>query len=87
MTTTLSWRAAAACRGVDPDLFHPVRNASEPLRPVELAAKRVCAGCPVRSDCLDFALVTGQEVGVWGGLAEPERRALRPRGRRQGWAA
>jgi WhiB family redox-sensing transcriptional regulator len=40
-------------------------------------AKAVCAGCPVRPDCLAFALDTEQNDGVWGGLSETERRALK----------
>jgi WhiB family redox-sensing transcriptional regulator len=74
--TAADWRARAACRrpGVDPELFFPVKGAS--ARP----AKRVCQRCPVRAECLEFALATRQEHGVWGGLSERERRRLR------GWA-
>jgi hypothetical protein len=42
-------------------------------------AKAVCAGCPVRSDCLRYALAAGPLQGVWGGLTEEERRLLRQR--------
>jgi len=67
------WRALAACRGADLDLFFPGRGESaEP-------ARRVCAGCPVREPCLDYALRHGITHGIWGGLAERDRRALRSR--------
>jgi WhiB family transcriptional regulator, redox-sensing transcriptional regulator len=67
------WRYQAACRGADLDLFFPGR--SESAEP----ARRVCAGCPVREPCLDYALRHGITHGIWGGLAERERRALRSR--------
>jgi WhiB family redox-sensing transcriptional regulator len=41
------------------------------------AAKAVCAGCDVRADCLEFAISTNQEYGIWGGTSEEERRVLR----------
>ncbi len=70
------WRAYAACRRADPRLFFPAGTGEAALVQVE-RAKQVCAGCPVRIPCLDWALATGQEVGVWGGTAVDERRALR----------
>ena len=42
----------------------------------EAAAKAVCAGCPVRRECLDHALTSGEPYGVWGGLSEGERETL-----------
>jgi WhiB family redox-sensing transcriptional regulator len=67
------WRELAACRGADLGLFFPGRGESaEP-------ARQVCAGCPVREPCLDYALGNGITHGVWGGLAERDRRALRSR--------
>ncbi|MFF1284343.1 WhiB family transcriptional regulator [Streptomyces sp. NPDC058299] len=50
-------------------------------------AKLVCRRCPVRDDCLQFALATGQDSGVWGGLTEDERRALKKRTSKSGGAA
>ena len=65
------WRALAACRGADLDLFFPDRvESAEP-------ARLVCTGCPVREPCLDYALRLGITHGIWGGLAERDRRALR----------
>ncbi len=70
-TLTGDWRRRAACRGYDLDLFFPGRGESaEP-------ARQVCAACPVRQPCLDYALSHGITHGVWGGLAERERRGLR----------
>jgi WhiB family transcriptional regulator, redox-sensing transcriptional regulator len=67
------WWQAAACRTADPDIFFPV-SAHGPGE-VEIArAKAVCAKCPVRRQCLQFALATHQMHGVWGGTTEEERR-------------
>lgn len=73
---TADWRAYAACKHADPELFFPVGDAGPALRQADLA-KRVCDGCPVRAACLDWALATGQDIGVWGGTLPEERRALR----------
>jgi WhiB family redox-sensing transcriptional regulator len=70
-----SWRLEAGCRWVDPDLFFPIsvsgRGGEEADR-----AREVCARCPVRSECLDFALRTRQMHGVWGGTTAEERYLL-----------
>lgn len=71
------WRALAACRGLDPALFYPVETSDEAAEP----AKRVCADCPVREDCLGYALSIRESEGIWGGLTEAERRRLLRRGR------
>ena len=70
------WRAHAACAEVDHGLFFPV-GVTGPAVPQIAAAKAVCARCPVHGACLEFAVVTNQEYGVWGGTSEEERRALR----------
>jgi WhiB family transcriptional regulator, redox-sensing transcriptional regulator len=65
------WRELAACRGTGLDLFFPERGESaEP-------ARRVCAACPVRQPCLDYAITNRITHDIWGGLTERERRALR----------
>ena len=69
------WRDRAACRGSDPELFFPIGNAGPAVLQIG-QAKQVCAKCPVRMPCLDWALNSGQEAGVWGGTSEDERRAL-----------
>ena len=70
------WRDYAACRHADPELFFPIGAAGAGLVQAD-RAKRVCAGCPVRTVCLDWALTTGQAIGVWGGTVPEERRAMR----------
>lgn len=66
----LSWRQRAACRGVDPDIFYPVSD--EEAGP----AKTICAQCPVREACLEYALANRERDGVWGGATERERRRI-----------
>lgn len=70
------WRGVASCRDMDPDLFFPVGTTGPALDQIE-ATKSICGICDVRDDCLDFALSTNQESGVWGGTSEEERRSLR----------
>lgn len=74
--TTLDWQARAACRDHDPELFFPVSEIGPGARQVE-RAKAVCAGCPVRLDCLIGAFERGDEWAVLGGTTPTERRALR----------
>ncbi|OKJ52494.1 transcriptional regulator [Streptomyces sp. CB02009] len=61
------------CAELDPELFFPERVNSVSTHD----AKATCAGCPVRQACMNWALDNGEEYGVWGGLDERERRALR----------
>ncbi|KUL72339.1 MULTISPECIES: WhiB family transcriptional regulator [unclassified Streptomyces] len=78
----MSWRERAACRDVDPDLFFPIGTAGLAL--VQIAeAKAVCARCPVRDQCLRWAVDVGQVEGIWGGTTESERRARRRRSARE----
>ncbi len=70
------WRHAAACRNTEPDLFFPVGTTGPALDQID-AAKQVCFACEAQEPCLEFALVTNQESGVWGGTSEDERRKLR----------
>src|SRR3954452_7469417 len=71
-----NWRQYAACRDTDPDLFFPVGTTGPAIEQID-AAKAVCCACDVQSACLEFALATNQESGVWGGTSEEERRKLR----------
>lgn len=70
------FRDRAACRDVDPELFFPLGDGGPAQARVD-AAKAVCRRCPVRLSCLDLAMSTGQDEGVWGGLDPRERRRLR----------
>lgn len=67
------WRLDAACRHLDTAIFFPETEEDVAV------AKAICATCPVREACLEFALVTRQDDGVWGGLDETERRRVRRR--------
>lgn len=71
-----SWRRDAICRDTDPDLFFPVGTTGNALVQID-RAKEVCDQCPVKVDCLDYALETNQDSGIWGGTSEEERRVLR----------
>jgi WhiB family redox-sensing transcriptional regulator len=64
------WRELAACRGADLEVFFPGRGESAG------PARQVCAGCPVRQPCLDYAITNRIVHGIWGGLTERERRTL-----------
>ena len=64
------WAAYAACRETDPDLFFPAEDAD----PTE--ALKICAGCAVRDDCLDYGFMTKARYGIWGGTTERERKRL-----------
>src|ERR1700761_6304458 len=77
---TMDWRHRAACRDEDPELFFPVGNSGPALLQIS-EAKAVCRRCPVASSCLTWALDSGQDAGVWGGMSEDERRALKRRTR------
>ena len=64
------WRQQAACYGTDLNLFFPERGQSAG------AARQVCARCPVRQPCLEYALSNRITSGIWGGMTERERRPL-----------
>ena len=72
----MDWRHRALCRDEDPELFFPIGTTGPAERQID-EAKAVCRRCSVTSDCLNWALETGQDAGVWGGLSEDERRALK----------
>lgn len=76
------WRSSAACLDEDPELFFPV-GTTGPAVQQAAEAKRICAQCTVREPCLEFALATNQDAGVWGGLTEEERRTLKRQRQRQ----
>jgi WhiB family redox-sensing transcriptional regulator len=77
----MAWIERAGCLGQDPELFFPVGSGPEALEQ-ETAAKRVCRPCAVRAECLEWALTTCQDAGIWGGLGEEERRDIRRARRR-----
>jgi len=75
------WWARAACASADPELFFPISYSGPALRQVA-RAKAICARCPIRQECLRYALDTGSIQGVWGGMTEGERQRLAGRERR-----
>ena len=78
----MSWQHDAACVGKDPELFFPI-GADGPALDQTQQARQVCAGCAVQCLCLEWAMLTGINDGVWGGLTENERRTLQRDLRRQ----
>lgn len=74
----MDWRFEAACLTHDPELFFPIGDSGPAVDQVE-RAKVVCRTCPVMQECLAWALETGQDFGVWGGMSEAERLTLRRR--------
>jgi WhiB family redox-sensing transcriptional regulator len=67
----LSWQDQALCAQTDPEAFFPEKGGST------REAKRVCASCDVRSECLEYALANDERFGIWGGMSERERRRLK----------
>jgi WhiB family transcriptional regulator, redox-sensing transcriptional regulator len=70
------WRTRSACLSADPDLFFPI-SATAAAAPQITRAKTICAGCPVRSACLGFAMAHRDLQGIWGGTTDEERRKTR----------
>jgi WhiB family redox-sensing transcriptional regulator len=69
----LAWQRDALCSQTDPEAFFPEKGGST------RDAKRICSGCDVRQQCLDYALKNDERFGIWGGLSERERRKLKKR--------
>lgn len=67
----LSWQERALCAQTDPEAFFPEKGGST------RDAKKVCVGCDVRSECLEYALEHDERFGIWGGLSERERRKFK----------
>ena len=72
----MAWIEQGRCIGEDPELFFPVGTSGPALAQAERAIA-VCLSCSVRADCLEWALETCQDAGVWGGLDEEARREIR----------
>ncbi len=66
-----SWWSDAACKGLDSDLFFPERGHTS------RKAKQVCSGCPVRAECLAYALELNERFGTWGNKTDRERWKIR----------
>ncbi len=72
-TTNQSWRQQARCRGMPTEVFYPDTEENDDAA---APAKAICAECPVREACLEYALAAREKYGVWGGLTERERRRI-----------
>ncbi len=66
-----SWQERALCAQTDPEAFFPEKGGST------REAKRVCTGCEVKGECLEYALARDERFGIWGGMSERERRRLK----------
>ncbi len=71
--TALGWQERALCAQTDPEAFFPEKGGST------REAKKVCTGCDVKAECLEYALENDERFGIWGGLSERERRRLKRR--------
>ncbi len=78
ITITTDWRQLAACLDSDPTLFFPIGSTGPAVEQIATATA-ICTTCLVKEDCLQYALETNQESGVWGGYSEDDRRRLRKR--------
>ena len=78
----VNWRDRAACLDCDTDLFFPIGTTGPAVERIN-EAKAVCARCPVSAACLLWAVEVGVEDGIWGGLTEDERRAMKRSQRNQ----
>ena len=74
----MTWRNRATCLGEDPELFFPIGSTGPALVQIE-EAKAICRRCEVVDTCLRWAMETGADTGVWGGLSDDERRSLKRR--------
>ncbi len=68
-----SWQERALCAETDPEAFFPEKGGST------REAKKICTGCEVKAECLEYALANDERFGIWGGLSERERRRLKRR--------
>ncbi len=68
-----SWQERALCAETDPEAYFPEKGGST------REAKKICTGCEVKAECLEYALANDERFGIWGGLSERERRRLRRR--------
>ncbi|MDI3314826.1 MAG: WhiB family transcriptional regulator [Mycobacterium sp.] len=69
--TREQWQDRALCAQTDPEAFFPEKGGST------REAKKICLGCEVRAECLEYALAHDERFGIWGGLSERERRRLK----------
>jgi WhiB family redox-sensing transcriptional regulator len=68
----MSWLENARCKGMDTEIFFPTRGDNSLVK----QAKEICSTCEVADECLEYALRTNQEIGIWGGRSNRERRSM-----------
>ncbi len=71
-----NWYELAACKNIDTDIFFPAGRTGPAIRQIQ-RAKAICQECPVANECLDYALRTNQEYGIWGCTSEDERKHIK----------
>jgi WhiB family redox-sensing transcriptional regulator len=76
----VNWQERAACRGADTDLFYPPRGYN--IHDYKKVIETYCDNCPVRQDCLDYAIENCENLGIWGGLPAIGRRRLKASSRK-----
>lgn len=77
LDSTWHWQELGLCRNADPLLFfHPQNERGSSRVRRDQSAKRVCASCPVRLECADYAIRAREPYGVWGGLSEDDREQI-----------
>ena len=74
----VAWQLQAACRGPQSEVFFPPSQSERKHDRLERErrAKAICGICPVRSDCLSYAMEIRESHGIWGGLSESERKSM-----------
>lgn len=83
LTTIPRWEKKAACSEADPELFFPESYPPAVRMGMEEQAKRICAQCPVKDECLELSIRNEEQWGVWGGMTSEQRRMLIRRKRRE----
>ena len=78
-----SWMLEGACSSMDSDLFFPIGSSMKAMKQAN-EAKAICLECPVVNECLDYAIRTNQDSGIWGGTTEEERKSIRRHYRKTG---
>jgi WhiB family redox-sensing transcriptional regulator len=71
----MSWVDQAACKGMDSTIFFAERGDTSKAR----QARKICATCPVKQPCLQFALDNNEKIGYWGGTTPRQRRSMKQR--------
>ena len=74
----MAWRSKAACLGLDHEMFFPTPTSSTDQGPYRtlIPARRICCRCPVWDKCLDWALLHGEDYGVWAGTSAKQRQRI-----------